>query len=52
MKLLETNLHFQVPKENHDQLLSQLKETDPEAVDFILRRKAASQLRLVIYFIL
>ncbi|XP_076824652.1 uncharacterized protein LOC143470411 isoform X2 [Clavelina lepadiformis] len=36
---------FQIPKDEHDQMLRVLKETDPEAVDFLLRRKAANHMR-------
>ena len=36
---------FQIPKEEHNQMLRILKETDPEAVDFLLRRKAAHHMR-------
>ena len=35
----------QIPQQDHDQMLRVLNETDPEAVDFLLRRKAAHIMR-------
>ena len=36
---------LQIPKEEHNQMLRILKDSDPEAVDFLLRRKAANHMR-------
>ena len=36
-----TFLVFQIEKELHDEILKRLLETDPETVDYVLRKKSA-----------